>query len=112
MPHDVFVFKEEIHILTSSWFTKVNVKDVNILLVIYALNTFLFSVFILLANFGPIPTKNSLKRLQISWGSVIALESTIILSRIFRWLLDLHIISDMVFQIAYIFLLFFSKTSL
>ena len=71
MPHDVFVFKEEIHILTSSWFTKVNVKDANILLVIYALNTFLFSVFISLANFGPIPTKNSLKRLQISWGSVI-----------------------------------------
>ena len=99
MPQDVFVFKEEI-------------KDVNILLVIYALNTSLFSVFILLANFGPIPTKNSLKRLQISWGSVIALESTIILAIIFRWLLDLHIISDMVFQITFMFLLFFSKTSL
>ena len=71
MPHDVFVFKEEIHILTSSWFTKVNVKDVNILLVIYALNTFLFSVFILLANFGPIPTKNSFKQLQISRGLLL-----------------------------------------
>ena len=45
MPQDVFVFKEEIHILTSSWFTKINVKDVDILLVIYALNTSLFSVF-------------------------------------------------------------------
>ena len=67
---DVFVFKDEIHILTSSWFTKVNVKDVDILLVMYALNTSLFSVFILLVNFGPIPTNNSLKRLQISWGSV------------------------------------------
>ena len=60
MPHDLFVFKE-MHILTFSGLIKVNVKDVNILSVTYALKSSLSPTFMSLANFELILLKNSLK---------------------------------------------------
>ena len=45
MPQNVFVSREEIRILTFTWLTKVNIKDVNIFLVTHALNTSLLAVF-------------------------------------------------------------------
>ena len=45
MPQDVFAIKEEMFLSTSYWVIKVNVKDVSILLVMYAQKTFYFCVY-------------------------------------------------------------------
>ena len=112
IPNDVLVFRDEMCVSISLWSTRVKEKDVIIRCVRYELNAFLFSVFMLLASLGPMPTKNSLNRSHISFGSVIMLESTIILFSVFLWLLDLHIISDMYFHVAFMIFLFSSNTSL
>ena len=112
IPKDILVFRDEMCVSISFWSTRVKENDVIIRCVRYYLNAFLFSVFMLLASLGPIHTKNSLNWSHISFGSVIMLESTIILFSIFFRLLDLHIISDMYFHVAFMFFLFSSITSL
>ena len=77
---------------------------------IWAKRFFVFSIYVA-SEFRANPHKEFIKS-HISFGSVIMLESTIILFSVFLWLLDLHIISDMYFHVAFMFFLFSSNTSL
>ena len=54
------------------------------------------------ANFGPILSKNSLNLLHISSLSMITLESTMILSNVFRFVFDLEIMFEIVCHVFFI----------
>ena len=56
------------------------------------------------ANFGPIFAKKSLNLLHISSLSLITLESTMISSNVFRFVLDLHMLLD---RVCHVFLISF-----
>ena len=53
------------------------------------------------ANFGPILAKNSLNLLHISPLSMITLDSTMILSNVFRFVFDLQIMSEIVCHVFF-----------